>query len=738
MNVTLGSVNPTAESEQGYGQLLQVLLRRRFWLLSGLVSALGIAAVMSLLQTPTYVSFMQLLVEPNYQGKAQGKQALENEYADSNIEIDSATQISLMQSTTLLQKAMALVNAEYPEIDPKVPNSVSRFKDAIEVQQVTQKTGKESTQTKIFQVTYHDNDPVRTQKVLIALQKVYLNYNLEQQKQRLVRGLSFVDKQLPQIRQKVEQSENALEKFRRDQGLIDPELQAKAQAEALLNIQQQQQNNLAQIQELRTRYANLQNQVAMSPQQALLASRLAQSTRYQSLLNEIQKTELTLEQQRLRFRETTPYVQQLQEQRQRQLGLLQTEMRRVVGQNFAASNNSPLTQGQLGELDVSLIGQMVDSQVALNAAQSRYLSLATAEQQLRAELKRFPNLLAEYGRLQPEVELSRETLKQLLQAQQEIGQEIARGGFDWQIVEEPQLGAMMNSGKSKNFLVGAVVGLLLGGVAAFAREAADDSVHSSDDLKRQVAVPLLGMVPALSIEEESNPILSLPFRKGGELSPAIAQVLHWQPFRESLDLLYQNLQLLGSASSLQSIVVTSALAGEGKSTIALGLAASAARLHQRVLLIDADLRRPSLHKLLNLPNDRGLSTLLTSDAPLPRLLDAHQSAERSNISILTSGPTSADPAKLLSSQRMRDVIAAFEQTYDLVLLDAPPILGMVDAVLAASCCSGVILVGRIGRVTRTELTQATTMLNKLNVIGVVANGAKSSIRADNPYQVQPS
>jgi uncharacterized protein involved in exopolysaccharide biosynthesis len=521
MNVTQIGFNPTTESDAGYGQLLQVLLRRRWWLLGGLVTSIAVAGTLSLFQAPVYISFMQLLVEPNYQGKSQmGGQRLENEFADSNIQLDNATQINLMRSTGLLKRAMALLQTEYPQFDPEDPNSVNGFKGAINIQQITQRSGRDTVETKIFQVTYIDDDPIKTQRVLAALQKVYLDYNLEQQKQRLVRGLSFVNEQLPQIKQQVEQAEKALKDFRESQELIDPELQARGQVEALNTIQQQQQVNLAQLQELRSRFGNLQNQVAMSPQQAVLASRLSQSARYQNMLNEIQKTELTLEQQRLRFKDGTAFVDQLQEQRQRQLGLLQAEVRRVLGGSVDAGGEGLLTQGQLGGLDVTLVGQMVEAQVALNSAQARFMSLAGTEQQLREELKRFPSLLAEYGRLQPEVDLNRETLKQLLKAQQEIGLEIARGGFDWQVVEEPQLGAKSGPGTMRNLLIGAVVGLMLGGIAAFAREAADDAVHSSDDLKKQVPVPLLGMVPELALDGDEQPALNLPFQKSftGDLS----------------------------------------------------------------------------------------------------------------------------------------------------------------------------------------------------------------------------
>ncbi len=737
MQTTLTNVNPP-ETDAGYGQLLAIVWRRRYWLLGVMGAAVTLAGLYTLRQAPTYLSALQLLVEPNYRGRSDNyrQDRLENEFADSNVEVDTATQISLMQSSALVQRAMKLLQPEYPEFDPNDPAGVVAFKRSLSVGQVAQ-SGKKNSETKIFQVTYTSNDPLKTQRVLQTMQQVYLDYNLEQQKARLVRGLSFVNQQIPQIERKVKQSEAALEKFRREQELLDPALQGKAQTDMLNQVQQQRQANLVQLQELRSRFTSLQQQVALSPQQALVASRLSQSARYQTLLGEIQKTELALTQQRVRFKDNTPYVQQVLDLRQRQVNLLQTEVQRILGSAApAASGEGLLSQGQLTGLDLSLIGQLVETQVGLQSAEARERSLTTVEQVLREELKRFPELLAEFGRLQPEADLSRETLKQLLKAQQDIGLEIARGGFDWQVVEEAQIGQKTGPSMTRNLLLGGIAGLLLGGVAAFLREAIDDAVHTSDDLKKQVPVPLLGVVPKLAIaSEEDQPLINLPFRKPAtSLNPAITNVVQWPPFRESMDLLYQNIQLLSLTSPLHSLVLTSALAGEGKSTLILGLAISAARLHQRVMLIDADLRRPSLHKLLNLPNDRGLSTLLSSNTPLPPQINTQSSHLRSNISVLTAGPTPSDPAKLLSSPRMREVMNHFEQHYDLVLLDAPPVLGLVDAMLVATCSSGVLMVGRINQVTRTELTQATAMLNRLNVIGVVANGATYQARSNSVYQ----
>jgi len=256
-------------------------------------------------------------------------------------------------------------------------------------------------------------------------------------------------------------------------------------------------------------------------------------------------------------------------------------------------------------------------------------------------------------------------------------------------------------------------------------------VHTSDELKQQVALPLLGIVPELPSNELDKSFISLPFRKVETTILPVAQSLNWLPFRDAVDLIYKNIQLLNPNSPLKSLTITSAVAGEGKTTLILGLALSAARANQRVLVIDADLRRPALHEHLNLPNEQGLSRILTDRSVSLKPIRVPLSGLR--IDVITAGTESSDPVKLLSSQRMKDLVAMFTSRYDLVLLDTPPILGMVDAVQVASLCSGSILVGRLDRVTQADLTQAVDRLSKLNLLGIVANGSRSQSIPYTPY-----
>jgi polysaccharide biosynthesis transport protein len=722
-------INSISDPEPSYGQMLSVLVRRFPWFVAAFIFSIAIAAFVTARTKPTYRSSMQLLVEPNYQGKQEGA-TLENQFTEPDIQIDTATQLNLMQSSGLIQKAVDLLKPDYPDM------TVVDIKNTLVLNQL--RTKQDDVATKIFQVDYTDGDPEKTQKVLTAIRQVYVDYNKQQQDSRLQKGLQVIREQLSKASEEVNASETNLQRFRRNQNLIDPVSQAKALEDALNNIEQERRTTRSLYEEALARQKSLQEQLNRSPQNALVASRLSQSTRYQGLLNEIQKTELLLAQERLRFTDATPSVQKLKEQLQSQKELLQQEVGRTLGIQSAgvfASKIPLLEQGQFGEIDLSLAGQLVETQTTIVALGARDQTLAQKENQLRFEIKRFPPLLAYYNRIMPQLQFSRERLEQLLRAEQQLRQELAKGGFNWEVVEEPQQGSKLGPSLQQNLLLGTIVGLMLGGIAAFIREASDDSVHTTAELEKQVALPLLGTTPKLPPAKTRESIIQLPFGKPEVLAPWTIEVLQSPPRWESLDLIYKNIELLNSVTSLKSLMITSALTDDGKSALALGLAMSAARLHKRVLLIDANLRDPSLHEQLNLPNEQGLSTLLASDITLPNQIGV-QSSGSAYIDILTAGPKPADPANLLSSPRMMQLMAAFEENYDLVLIDASPVLGLVDAMLTASSCRSVVMVASIGIVTRTQLSQATAMLSKLNLIGVVANGVSNSSSTYVPYNKQ--
>jgi capsular exopolysaccharide synthesis family protein len=805
------SLNSDSESDFGYGQLLAVLARRSRCFLGTVGLVLAAATVLTIREDPQYRSAMQLLVEPNYEQRLQDESTTAIDYKDY------ATQLNLMRSRQFIERTVEALEAEYPNL------TVEGVRGSLELSQLKD--------TKIFQAVYVNDDPIKTQRVLETLQQIYQDYNLEQQEQRLKRGLTSINGQLNVVRQDLLQSQSALREFRQQQNLIDPAQQATAVANALNQLIQEQQTLQAEYQEAQARYNTIQQQLARSPEEALIATRLSQSARYQSLLDQLQKTELELAQRRVIFSDADPSVEALVQQRENQLGLLKQEVERVLGevpQQFRTddalselaqappdaapdqqgSDTSPLDEtpedtdadtdadtddapfsleedapiaesesadssqpnsnalsasataevngqmntvadselnqlansgettspsvdessgellstGQLGALDLGLVSAIANAQATLNGLEARRQSLIQTEEWLRTELNRYPDLIAEYDRLQPEVDIERVVLEQLLKQRQEVSAELARGGFHWQVVEKPALGKKISPKPKQNALLGLVVGLFLGGIVALVRESMDEVARSTDDLRSPIHQPLLGALPIFQPpSRRSLPFLpSLPRPMAERLS--LIQLIQQASFRESIDLIYKNIQLLGRTKRLSSLLITSAQPKEGKSTLAFGLAVSAARLHQRVLLIDADLRHPILHAELGLANERGLSVLLEDPDTIPSPVPVSLADFR--LDILPSGPKPIDPVRLLSSPRMKELMSLFESTYDLVIVDAPSLIGIVDALQVASVCSGALLISRLNHVTQSNFQQAIAMLHSLNLLGVVVNGSQ--------------
>ena len=285
------------DTEAGYGQLFAVIIRRFPWFLIAFLGSATAAAIVTFKTHPTYRSSMQLLVESNYQGKKEAG-GLGSQFTDSDVEIDTATQLKLMQSTGLIQKAVEKLNVDYPKI------TVTDIQHSLLLEQLKNK--EDNIATKIFQVTYTDIDPKKTQKVLTAIRQVYVEYNKQQQNMRLEKGLQIIRQQLRSASDDVNVAEANLERFRRSQNLIDPESQAKQIETDLNTVQNDREKTRSEYQEALAREKSLESELKRTPQNALVSSRLSQSSRYQSLLNEIQKTELSLAQERLRFTDNNP------------------------------------------------------------------------------------------------------------------------------------------------------------------------------------------------------------------------------------------------------------------------------------------------------------------------------------------------------------------------------------------------------------------------------------------------
>lgn len=743
------------DNEWGYGQLFAILLRRRLWFFGGLLTVLVATVLVTIRSRPLYQSSMSILIQSSYRSKPLRNSVDSLPFTDPTTQTDTITQLEVLRSEKLLQLAVGQAQEAYPTL------TVEELQGAFRVNPLygADKTGKGQVATNVLQAIYVSDDPAKTEFILRTLLSVYQKYDSEEQSKRFNKGLEFINQQIPEIEGKVRESEAALQAFRQGENLIDPVQQAAIKEQHLEQTQRDRQALQAEYQQAFARYQSLKQQIASSLPVARGDAKLAESPRYQSLLNELQTIEGELSKQQQLLTPDHPALQELSLQLDQQKQRLAQEQQRVLGgSGSAVLGNQPIDAvGQLGRTDVGLANQLTQLESELAGLKARDDSLQATESLLTNELKQYPALIARYNSLQPEVEAHRATLEQLRNAQQELALKNERGVFKWEPVEEPKLGEQISPNVFRNLLLGGVVGVFIGILAVFLREALDDKVHNPVDLGGQIPLPLLGTVPILSRGDAREMLVPLGWNALQSQERTTPEMFQWQPLREALDLIYANIQLLKGNMPYKTLMVTSALPGEGKSTLALGLAISASRLDQRVLLIDADLRKPSLHEVFNLNNDQGLSTLLTGDIPeeefrsTPQWVYMRWEEQEQNfeselvptqtlppadlsMDVLTTGPVSSDPVKLLSIDRIREVITVFQDSYDLIVLDSPPVLGLVDTIPVGQVCDGVVMVSRMDQVTRSELADAVHRLDKLNVIGLVANGVHhSSTHNSNKY-----
>ncbi|MFT9486546.1 MAG: CpsD/CapB family tyrosine-protein kinase [Tepidibacillus sp.] len=192
------------------------------------------------------------------------------------------------------------------------------------------------------------------------------------------------------------------------------------------------------------------------------------------------------------------------------------------------------------------------------------------------------------------------------------------------------------------------------------------------------------------------------------------------PVAEAFRTIRTNIQFASIDNPLRSIMVTSTGPSEGKSTIIANLAVVMAQSEKKVLLIDADLRKPTVHHTFHIPNRVGLTNLLVGDEEIDQVV---QQSELPNLSILTSGPIPPNPAELLSSKKMSRLVEEFVSSYDLVLFDAPPVVAVTDAQILSGYTDGVMLVVNAGKTHREMALKAKQQLEHVqaNVIGVILN-----------------
>ncbi|GAA6621721.1 GumC family protein [Scytonema sp. NUACC26] len=686
--------------EEGGLNLGQVgeTFRRRALLIAGVTGLVATAAVLKAeTDPPVYEGKFEILTKPvtgESRAVANVPQTLESQEGiapPEQVQQPVATTIQVLTSRGMLEpvikKLQIKYQTKYPELD------YDTVTDLLQIQ---------SNKQNILEVTFTCSDEELVRDTLTLLKDSYLRYSLEESQNEVKQAIKFVGKQSKPLEMRVDIGQKKLQFIRQRHNLVEPAQKAQEVSNQIAALTQQQTENRVQLEQMQASYRDLQRELAQQPGERAGNSLLSENARYQKILDQLQAVEVEVNKNAAKFTNENPSIQFLQEQKANLTPMLTAEENRV----------------------------RKDYQSRIRTLEARDESLREKIAYFNKYLTDLAGIIREYDNTQRDLKILTDGLIQFKTKQQALQIELARTVPSWKLldpqlqeVKEPE--AVAGSTKS-NLALGALLGLLLGTGAALVMDKLSNVFYSSKDLKDATRLPLLGVVP---LRKELG---AMAWQEAAGEAQRAARASFFEVFRS----LYTNILLLGSDTPIRSVVISSASQEDGKTTVAIHLALAAAAMGHRVLLVDANLRTPTIHNRVGSMNIQGLTDIIAQD------LDWNNVIERSpledNLFVLSAGPTPPDSIRLLASRKMQDLMNDLQSSFDLVIYDTPPLVGFADANLLAVNTNGLVLVAGLGKLKRSMFLQALEELQVSGtpILGVIANKSKDVATTSYTYYQQ--
>ena len=685
------------------GKLLAAAQRRAVVIIAITISV-SVALLFKISQRPpVYNGRFQLLVEPVTTSESR-LQAIVTEtegnkfatYNGRDFGLDYATQIRVLKSPTVMEPIMQQIESRYPNVNSNEIRVVRPFEG--------------SEGMRILEVSYAAYNPQQVKFVLEQVADGYLRYSRESRLTNLRNAIEFIDGQIPPLRERVNTIQQQVQQLRREYNFMDPDFQGRKIAEQLNFIENKRLENQAQIAELKSQYITMKQIYDQENYISILSQNAAA---YSLIIRQLQETQNQIVASVVELEEEHPSLMTLREQ-ERDLRLQARSESQVILQRVADQ---------------------------IKSIEERDLRFAQAQNVLEDEFTLLPDVYRQYQILQGELQVATSTLSQYLSKLDGLRIDAAQQELPWQLIAAPRQPQPSEGVTRKTKILMVIMSFLLGIGSAFLLEIINNVFHSPDDIEDDTRLPLLAVIPRSKYLKKLRQQAVKP-RKKTLLSPSSTnfsqaslngvatidrELVHYDKMSPSLEAfrsLYTNIRLLSPENHIHSFVIGAAKPGEGKSTVAVQLAKTAATIGQRVLLVDADLRRPKIHEKLGLPNFHGLSEAISTDISLNEVIQ--RCPDNDNLFILTSGLIPQDPIKLLCSKKMYSLMEQFQDFFDLVIYDTPPMEGLADVSIIAAHTDGLALVVKLHKTDRSLVMKALERLkiSGTPVLGLIANGAK--------------
>lgn len=715
----MGQVAASTGYELNLEEYWQVIKRRR-WIIVLSTIFMGVFSWMF-----AYMNQPAALYQASASVKIEPAQNMANLLLQGRIyrHDDMSTQLALIQSYALMERVAKRLGQIDPgrtseEIrhDPGAVSTILGLKDEINALQ--------DGNSGIITISVQSSDPEFARDLAQAVAEEFRLFNSEEKNREVIEAKKFIEIQKEKVQGRLVDAEERVRDFRQKHNLTASETDSEVMSRVVADIEQEYRQAVAHLNDLRFAHSQLKERVKQGGWDFQAVTISGDVSAYFDQLNRrlvemaLKRTELSTN-----FTDEHPQIVELKEQATDILDSMVTELDSQV----------LLTQRRIGDLEQSI-----------ESAQSRHLGL--------------PEQALELQRLQRNVRINEELYDLLEKKYQEILIREAEKVQEVTIVRPAMLPAFrINPPRTaQTALAGLILGLVLGLIIALIQETLDTSVGTIEEVEGFLEVPVVGFVPHLSHDEAIELFAGHEnlATSGHMLERQIRLVSHFSPpstIAESYRSLRTNL-MFSQAGGHQVIMVTSSTIKEGKSTIGANLAVVMAQQGARVLLIDADMRKPLQHHTFGLNRAPGLCECLLGQNAwhdvVRRFADvmlgdmgidqALYTPGLDHLDILTCGRVTGNPPDLLAAPVMSTILDEAREEYDMVVIDMPPMLHTTDATVLASKVDGVLLVYHIGAVVRGALKRVKNNVESVGgkVLGVVLNGVRGELSPDyNTYKM---
>lgn len=629
------------------------------------------AIVVSLFATREYSSTVVLHVSPMAGQEVKTDKVLDlDQYQRWNRHMFVQTQLEVLYSRTMRTAVLEQYNAlGYEDLEP----NEAGLRALRAMMEATPRVG-----TELLDLTVTSPDAEKSALLANLIADTYERRNLETLQDAARGALGWVDSKLEEWQTRIDTANRELLAYQRENQLADVE-----QAITALSAEQ---GSLAHA------HAEVSTELALHETTVRAYEELLRRGRIQELAKEM----------------NTPVIAVLERERATAV----TELGRLAARYGERHQLRQAAEAELQriqeELEVEVRRSLRAEQVRLQLLRDRKATLAEALVNADQHLLELQDRKADYDKLRIELERAKDFYKQLGHRRGELEMQAQTQLNNIRIIDRARPARKpVKPNIPINLAVGLLGGLLIGVSVGLLREYVDDTISSPLDVSTYLKVPFLGMIPKIAgVTDETE----------------LALYTHRHPrstIAESIRAIRTVLELTPTGESPRRLLVTSAISAEGKTSTIVRLGVAFANLDKRVLLIDADLRRPRLHKIFGVVKDNGLSAVLHGAPTESCILDT----EVPNLHLMPSGPGGDRPNELLASSRMVELLDALERQYDLVLIDSPPSVLLSDAKLLSRYVDGVIVLAREHTASRMLIRDAIRGLEQVGarVLGVVVN-----------------